>query len=466
MGKNNRVSDIIRAISLLEENEAIRSNPEAAGLFARLMELRRQLEEVFRGNIETLVKTSALDLALQNGMEKSLDISKSVAETTKSIHSAAQEASEAAGLVSKQHEELTNTIISTSESSNSVYEKIENGQTELTQIRDLSGQTIKQSEELKKDMDLLSDVISGMNQVIDGINAISSQTNLLSLNASIEAARAGEAGRGFAVVADEIRALASETQELTKSMGGFVQNVRDASDKSIESAADTVTALETMTEKIGNVWQINEENRQHIAHITENISSLAAVSEEISSSVVELESKSQKIQENCSELEEDTDELHELGTELQNMIQPITEIEQTMDSMAKQIGDMNCDPMMAMGAKEFVGHLERAVVAHQNWLSSLKQITKTREIIPLQLDDSKCGFGHFYYAVKPSWPQIQAKWGELGAKHKKFHGYGSQVIKALFDEDYAAADRLCAEAEDYSKELLSGMEQMKNELLS
>lgn len=82
------------------------------------------------------------------------------------------------------------------------------------------------------------------------INSITSQTNLLSLNASIEAARAGEAGKGFAVVADEIRNLSMGTQNSSSSIMEALKLLEQTSDKMTESITTILTliaeSLETM----------------------------------------------------------------------------------------------------------------------------------------------------------------------------------------------------------------------------
>ena len=161
--------------------------------------------------------------------------------------------------------------------------------------RDLSDNTIKSSREMQQDMNQLTGVIAQMNNVIAGINSISSQTNLLALNASIEAARAGDAGKGFAVVAEEIRQLADETQNLTANMGHFVTDIHTASEKSVRSVGTTIESLETVTQKINHVWELNEDNRRHLETITNSIASLAGLSEEITSSIIGLESRSADI---------------------------------------------------------------------------------------------------------------------------------------------------------------------------
>ena len=61
--------------------------------------------------------------------------------------------------------------------------------------------------------------------------------------------------------------------------------------------------------------------------------------------------------------------------------------------------------------------LNQAVSAHQDWLGTLKEIAETGILKVLQTDCTKCGLGHFYYALKPIHPDIAELWAGLDGKH-------------------------------------------------
>lgn len=440
---------LVKAVSELKEADYSKE-PELNNIYQRLFKGRKQFAEIFEKNIKAVMQISSLDLTMQHQTEKIMDISRNVERATRTIFGTSDDSSIMTGKANNQHEELTNTIFEVSTKTEEVYKKIESGQNELTTIKELSSQTIEESRELQKDMDSLFQIINHMSEVIAGIDSISMQTNLLALNASIEASRAGTAGRGFAVVAEEIRGLAEETQKLTGSMGDFLESIKSASQKSIQSATDTIHTLESMTDKIKNVWEINDESQQHVSEVNESISSIATVSGELSRSMNEME----------HQLKGSTDFMREVSWELKKAVEPVVGIEEILDNTVKQMGIMTEDAFFRMEKAEFSQYVSNAITAHHTWLNNLKKMVRERTIMPLQLDSTKCGFGHFYYAMTPNIPEVLPIWNALGAKHKKFHKYGSDVISALNQRQYSKAEQICQEADNYSKFLIADLQRI------
>lgn len=447
MGMKSKKNVLMKAVSQLQEADYSKE-PELKNIYSRLSNGRKQFAEIFDKNIKAVMQISSLDLTMQHQTERITEISNNVAKAAEAIFGSSS--SRAGTGANSQHEELTNSIIDASSATEEIYQKIETGQEELTIIKELSNQTIEVSRELQTDMDELSQIINRMSAVIAGIDSISMQTNLLALNASIEAARAGAAGRGFSVVAGEIRSLAEETQKLTSSMNDFVTNIKLASQKSIQSATQTIDSLDTVTDKIIHVWQLNDESQMNISRVNESMSSIAAVSEELSSSMTQME----------NQLRDSTDFMNQVSLDLKEAIEPVVGIEQTLDDTVKQMGTMTEDAFFHLKNAEFAQYVSAAISAHQSWLGNLKKMVDSRSLIPLQLDSTKCGFGHFYYAMTPQIPEILPIWNGLGDKHKHFHSYGGDVMEALRNENYSKAQEIYLEAEEYSKELLTDLKKI------
>jgi len=289
--------------------------------------------------------------------------------------------------------------------------------------------------------------ITKVNKLLEDI---AFQTNILALNASVEAGRAGEAGKGFAVVAGEIRELAEETQKLTKDMGTFVENMKHASKKSIQSSDSTIQSLNSMAGKITNVCELNDRSKKDIAQINDSISSMASVSEEISSAIAEME----------NQLNDSTEFMRTVGRDLKQATEPVVTIEKTLDDSLKKMGNMAKDAFYRIENREFIQYMTTAISSHQTWLENLRKIVDSQNVIPLQLDSSKCGFGHFYYAVTPDIPGVRPIWEDLGAKHQKFHTYGQTVIDAIRNREYGRARQTYNEAANYSSELIADMQKI------
>lgn len=173
------------------------------------------------------------------------------------------------------------------------------------------------------------------------IKDIANQTNLLALNAAIEAARAGEHGKGFAVVAEEVKKLAEQVTVSITDITDIVTNIQNESSSVAESLLEGYEEVEKGTDQINvtmetfngisnavtemiNLTQTVTENLSDIAansqEMSGSVEEIAAISEESSAAVEQTSASSQQTSSSMEEVAGSSKQLAELAEKLNGLV--------------------------------------------------------------------------------------------------------------------------------------------------
>ena len=274
------------------------TNDEIGLIIEKMKELTQSL-----GNIVGKIRNSS-DTMSANSYELNDTSSQTLAannEISKAVEDVAEGSTGMAASISKINEnllEMSNETKDINESVNEIRNQTvavqDSSKIMNNKIKSMQGSSQKMDEgisAISKRIETVNTTVDKVSNIVSVIEEISSETNLLSLNASIEAARAGDAGKGFAVVAQEIRVLSDNTntelENIKQIISSLVEECRycvQASGTIVEDNAKQKEEIKAVLDEFGSLDEQIQKTAEKADEIEELVTAMIELNDDITKS--------------------------------------------------------------------------------------------------------------------------------------------------------------------------------------
>ena len=274
------------------------SNDEIGLIIEKMKELTQSLgsivgkirnsSDTMSSNSYELNDTSSQTLAANNEISKAVEDvaegSTGMAASISKINENLLEMSNETKDINASVDEIKNQTVAVQDSSKIMNDKIKS-------MQDSSHKMDEGISAISKRIETVNTTVDKVSNIVSVIEEISSETNLLSLNASIEAARAGDAGKGFAVVAQEIRVLSDNTntelENIKQIISSLVEECRycvQASGTIVDDNAKQKEEIKAVLDEFGSLDEQIQKTAEKADEIEELVTAMIELNDDITKS--------------------------------------------------------------------------------------------------------------------------------------------------------------------------------------
>ena len=419
---------------------------------------REKVKELICGIFDIAVDISSFDLKLNYYSNEILSYTNKINDLNQTVQSVFEELSASIEEIDASTKEYNDVFEEVASMAENINEDVKENTNKVIEIKKIIDDTVNTTQVMEEEVDNLIQTTGSIEVSLQNINSIAEKINILALNAAIEANRAGEHGRGFAVVATEIRNLSNTTKEMVSSLSMLVEKINLHSKNSSQSVKKSVEGVSTINKDLSEMENLFLHISQQVEGITQDINTLKSSSDELTLSLGEASTSMMNTAAITDEAACASDELFKISNDVKDLGHSMEKLEVMITKTANKSGKMATDKYFRLENENFTNRIKPAINAHRAWIDTLDKMVSNMKVIPLQTDDTRCAFGHFYHTVKPTHPRILEIWNKVDSYHKDLHESGHRAIEYIKKGSSLEAQRLLDETRNTSLELIKMFE--------